>query len=323
MGIKNLIKIIDMYAPNAKKEININTLKNKIIAIDSSIILYKYITAIRNHGKDLTTSKGISTSHIYGILSKAIQLIKLKIIPVFIFDNKNSELKDKELELRSKNKKKALSLLSVSTTAEENIKYLKQSVSISTEETNEAIEILHLLGVPVIVASEEADSQCAYLSRNNLVDYVISEDMDLLTFGTKKLIRNFFKKDMYVLSLENILEDSEITMEQFIDICILLGCDYSETIKGIGIKKAWQFIKEYNSIENILKNIDKKYEVPKNFRYKDARNYFLNLKYNDVDNNTFKLKKPNIKTLKKLLIEKYEFNKDKIDEMLSIFNDLF
>lgn len=43
---------------------------------------------------------------------------------------------------------------------------------------------------------------------------------------------------------------------QFIDLCILLGCDYCGTIKGIGPKRAIDLIKQHGSIEEILENID-------------------------------------------------------------------
>ncbi len=61
MGINNLTKFIKDNADISIKKIEINTLKNKKIAIDTSIILYKYITAIRNNGKDLQTSKGCNS----------------------------------------------------------------------------------------------------------------------------------------------------------------------------------------------------------------------------------------------------------------------
>ncbi|RXN28247.1 flap endonuclease 1 [Labeo rohita] len=47
-----------------------------------------------------------------------------------------------------------------------------------------------------------------------------------------------------------------LTHQQFIDLCILLGCDYCDTIKGIGPKRAIDLIKQHDSIEEILENID-------------------------------------------------------------------
>ena len=43
---------------------------------------------------------------------------------------------------------------------------------------------------------------------------------------------------------------------QFIDLCILLGCDYCGTIKGIGPKRAIDLIRQHGCIEEILENID-------------------------------------------------------------------
>lgn len=66
-------------------------------------------------------------------------------------------------------------------------------------------------------------------------------------------------------------------MFQFIDLCILLGCDYCDSIRGIGPKRAIDLIKQHRNIETILKNIDtEKYAVPENWLYKEARQLFVN-----------------------------------------------
>lgn len=41
-------------------------------------------------------------------------------------------------------------------------------------------------------------------------------------------------------------------------MCILLGCDYCESIKGIGPKKAFDLVKTNKCIEKIIQVIDKK-----------------------------------------------------------------
>lgn len=47
------------------------------------------------------------------------------------------------------------------------------------------------------------------------------------------------------------------------DLCILLGCDYTDTIRGVGPKTALKLIREHGNIETILQKIDrKKYTVP-------------------------------------------------------------
>lgn len=64
---------------------------------------------------------------------------------------------------------------------------------------------------------------------------------------------------------------------QFVDLCILLGCDYCESIRGIGPKRAIELVSQYKCIEEILKNIDKsKYIVPEDWNYEQARGLFHN-----------------------------------------------
>ena len=56
-----------------------------------------------------------------------------------------------------------------------------------------------------------------------------------------------------------------------------MGCDYCESIQGIGPKRAVALIQQYKNIETILQNIDtKKYPVPENWQYKEARELFVN-----------------------------------------------
>jgi flap endonuclease-1 len=49
-----------------------------------------------------------------------------------------------------------------------------------------------------------------------------------------------------------VLEGLGLTREQFIDMCILCGCDYCPSIKGIGAKTALTLIQKHGSIEKVL-----------------------------------------------------------------------
>jgi len=342
MGVKNLKNLLNDNVPNSFKNTNTKSLKNKKIAIDTSIILYQSITAIRGSGSDLKGPDNKSTSHIHGILIKTLNYLKNDLIPIHIFDGKAPQLKKKILNDRSKIKKDAINKLleleerittenlsekELDAIETEKIKLLKSSVSVSYSDTREVAQIVELLGVPFIFAPEEADSQCAYLSRNDLVDYIASEDMDLLTFGSKKLLKNFMKKDMYEIDLNKILSDSNFTMDQFIDLCILLGCDYTDTIYGIGPKKAWELIKKYESIENII-TLEQKitkavYKLPDNFRYEESREYFKNARHVQVKSTDLELKVPKLNELKKLLIDKYGYDEDNVEHMIKFIRNKY
>ena len=197
MGIKNLLKFLNTY-PDLVIEKDINEFTGKKIAIDISILLYQVVISVRNSGADLVNKKGEITSHILGLFNKTIKLLNKGIIPVYVFDGKPPELKRKVLDLRKYIRKKAEEKLALAQSEEDKIKYFKRSVIITKKHLEDCRELLDFMGVPYIDAPEEADSQCAWLAKNNLVDAVLTEDMDILTFGSPYIIRNLtsFKRSL-------------------------------------------------------------------------------------------------------------------------------
>jgi flap endonuclease-1 len=99
--------------------------------------------------------------------------------------------------------------------------------------------------VPVILAPCEAEAEAAALCKNGLVYAVGTEDMDALTFATPVLVRkltfaNQTAKGAKIQQMDykKAVEGLGLTHNQFVDLCILLGCDYCDNIKGIGPKTA-------------------------------------------------------------------------------------
>jgi flap endonuclease-1 len=324
MGIKGLYKFIQKYAPSAIKELTIDDLKNKTIVFDTSILLYQFVIAIRNTGVDLTNNDGKITSHIHAIIMKTISFLKKKINPIFVFDGKPPDIKMDTLKERSKNRKNANLELenNIEMDEETRIKLLKQTVVITSKQIDECKEVLNLIGIPTIDASQEADSQCALLSKLNLVDAVASEDMDLLTFGVKKLLRNVNSNKIIEIQLSKILKETSLTYDQFIDLCIMLGCDYSPTIEGIGMHKAYYLIKKHGSLDTIVNTpnilLGKKIlNISDEFKnkYKSAQDYFKDPPVNN-EFGELKWNKPNFEGLSKLLIEKYSYSKYSVNKLL-------
>lgn len=64
----------------------------------------------------------------------------------------------------------------------------------------------------------------------------------------------------------------------------MLGCDYTGSIKGVGPKRAIELIKNHRSLEKIIENIDsKKFPVPENWNYKEARLLFQEPEVSNAD----------------------------------------
>jgi len=83
---------------------------------------------------------------------------------------------------------------------------------------------------------------------------------------------NASKAEVQQISYAKAIEGLGITHEQFVDLCILLGCDYCDTIRGIGPKTALKLIREHKNIETILDVIDReKYVVPESYEPIEAK----------------------------------------------------
>jgi len=328
MGIKNLSALINLYAPKSISKKQFIDFTKKKIAIDASLLIYSYVIAIRNSSYDLTNTNGDMTSHIHAVVSKTLLYLDNSIIPIFVFDGKPPNLKNDVLDKRRDDREIARKLLDdvSDDDTERKIKLFKKTTVITWKQMEQCKEILRALGIPVIEAPEESDSQCASLTIDNDVYGVGSEDMDILTFGAKKLLRNISsskKNEIIEYDLDKVLEELKYTNEQFIDLCILLGCDYVDHIDGIGVKKAKEIIDEFKSIENFLEKsldiINEKYIIPINYleKVKSARIYFLTSPSVSVANTQLKLNLPNEKKIKELLINKYSYSKTKVDKIIN------
>jgi flap endonuclease-1 len=47
-----------------------------------------------------------------------------------------------------------------------------------------------------------------------------------------------------------------VSREAFVDFCILCGCDYTGTIRGVGPMSAFKLLKQHGSIEALAATLD-------------------------------------------------------------------
>merc|ERR1712039_588518 len=172
----------------------------------------------------------------------------------------------------------------------------KQTVKVTKEQNEETKRLLTLMGLPIIEAPSEAEATCAALCRDGKVYAAATEDADCLTFGTKVLVRNLMaaesqKKQILEVSLERVLEQLNITMDQFIDFYILCGCDYCDTLKGVGPATAIRLLVQHGTLEKVLEVLGSE-KIPENFRYEAAREFFKECEAVDTAAVNFVFKEP-------------------------------
>jgi flap endonuclease-1 len=108
--------------------------------------------------------------------------------------------------------------------------------------------------------------------------------------------------------VHGILDNLKLTQEQFVDMCILCGCDYTTKINGMGPITAHKLISKYGSIEEVLKN-NNKFTIPDNFDYVKARDLFKNPISQDIFDNIdkdMKMKTPKLEELKEFLKKTFQ-----------------
>jgi 5'-3' exonuclease len=140
---------------------------------------------------------------------------------------------------------------------------LRSHIIVSIDKINDLITLFKLVGATYIQAKGEADFLLASLYKNGYVDGVISEDCDMLTHGVGRLVRGITDPSLRhsgrvsVYCLSQILNEAEMSMNQFIDYCILCGCDYCPKIAGVAGAVGLRLLKKHSNINNIISCIQK------------------------------------------------------------------
>jgi flap endonuclease-1 len=281
MGIKNFTKFLKKYTPKSIKITKISDYKNKVIGIDANHFLYKLIFAIRARGYDIIHDNK-KVTHLHALILKLYAFEKYNITPIFVYDGEPHYLKDEELKNRDEKRKEYINKLETKNnkTDDDKRKLYYLNTWLTQEEIDETQELIKLFGYTVINSKTEADITLAQLSKENKINYIVSDDPDILFFGGKNILKNFniSNKPILQLELKKILKESKLSFNDFIYYGILLGCDYC---KNISVSP----VKAYNMIIN--KDINKA-------NLKDAYNYFTKQKKEKIIFENYKYNKNNL-----------------------------
>ncbi|KAH0842167.1 Flap endonuclease 1 [Fonsecaea pedrosoi] len=326
MGIKQLYHVIAEEAPDAIKTGEIKNHFGRKVAIDASMSIYSFLIAVRSDGQQLMSDTGETTSHLMGMFYRTLRMVDNGIKPLYVFDGAPPKLKSGELAKRFARKNEASDQheeAKETGTAEEVEKFSRRTVRVTREHNEECRRLLKLMGIPYIVAPTEAEAQCAVLARAGKVYAAASEDMDTLTFNSPILLRHLTfseqrKEPIQEIHLDKTLEGLGMDRNQFIDLCILLGCDYLDPIPKVGPNTALKLIREHGSLEGVVDFIEndtkKRYTIPEDWPYKEARELFLHPDVRSADDPEcdFKWEAPDVEGLVQFLVHEKGFNEDRV-----------
>lgn len=225
MGIKGIKKLINNYQ-------EILDLKDVTsLVIDASLFMYKAKNAQKTYGiKFLNYFKN------------QIKLLnKNDIIAVYIFDGPSSELKEHTKQKRKES---------------------QNVVRVVSEDVEELKKYLAGENIEFIVSEEEADSKCVQVMIERDCDGILSEDTDILCYGGvlltgyKSTSNKLIKYD-----INKIIKELEISLYEYVKMCIMCGCDYTNGIRGISSIKGYKLIKNGVTDEYLETNIENYKEI--------------------------------------------------------------
>ncbi|XP_055633954.1 exonuclease 1 [Toxorhynchites rutilus septentrionalis] len=258
MGITGLIPFLE----KASKQIQLRELAGQCVAIDSYCWLHKGAFACA----DKLARGEVTDIHIQYCLKYVHLLLSHDIKPILVFDGRHLPAKAgteaKRRETRNSSKQRAAELLRMGKT-EEAKSFLRRCVDITHEMALQLIQECRKRNVDCVVAPYEADAQLAFLNKAGIAQAVITEDSDLMLFGCSKVL---FKLDLsgsgLIIEADKLFlamgcKEEKYTFDKFRYMCILSGCDYLDSLPGIGLAKARKFIlmTEETDVRKVLAKI--------------------------------------------------------------------
>ena len=317
MGIKDLYKVLASECPDVLKTVKLDDFVGFRVAVDISIFLYKDVRTTGNEkwlnlfiqflcmlkkrsikavcifdGSEAPKEKRPEQLKRRNTVQKAsdkmeeiISLVKIfkdDYLPTKRDTSKYKDvvrgflhLKPHQDDINYKDPALVIDLLTIKIG-----KYKKQIMPITSVYADIAKEVIECLGLAWYQATGEAEALCSYMAINGQVDAVLTEDTDVLAYGTPCLMSKVDarKGTVCMIRLQELLQEIDMSFLQFRDMCIMLGCDYNERVKlvpekkknpkPVGMKTAIQLIRKYKSIDKMDKILYNK-EVLKVERCRD------------------------------------------------------
>jgi len=314
-----------------RKEIKIDELKKRTIAVDAPNHLYQFLSTIRQRdGSLFTDANGNVTSHLIGLLSRTTNLLKNRLKLIYVFDGKVPELKRAETRKRAEVKKEAASKFRE---AEEKHdlqamkKYAARTSRLTPEMIEEAKKLLEALGVPYVQAPSEGEAQAAYMAKKGVCYGVASQDADCLLFEAPILIKNLSitgrRKMAGKISYQHVnpeliylnenLKNLGINQQQLIVLAMLIGTDYNNGgIKGLGPKNGLKIVKEHKTPEKIFQAV--KWEDYFEITWQEVFDLISNMP--TTDDYCIKFAAVDREKMFKLLCDQHNFSQERVEKAI-------
>lgn len=287
MGIKDLNTLLKRHAPSCFVTIPLSKFAGKRIAVDAHYWMYSRMCIARTKVLQKTNiAEGEPNPHeitrewVQAFIEFVLGWMSFGVTPVFVFDGtaipEKAKTKEKRQSDRIAARAKIDSLYEQLRTQQLEhpgviIENLRKELSNYKYISADDFEIFQLvargIGIPVLKAKADGEHLCASLCADGKVAAVLSKDTDCLVFGCPLLITGTSKSCSYekgvrvphldCVRLDKVLEGLQLTQNEFVDLCIMCGCDFNTNMSGIAAIKSYGLIKQHRSIDYLPRDLNK------------------------------------------------------------------
>lgn len=273
MGIKGLLN----YFSESWIVKTLDEYKNTTIGVDGHLWLHKLFFDI---GEEFFYGKQPKT-HVELFEKSLEKFTENKINLIFVFDGGSLPKKDliikKRQAVRVQKKNDVYKYLNQNMT-EKAQKSMRKCYSVKDEHIYDVIQVLKRKNIEYMISPYEGDAQLCYLQKIKYIDYILTDDSDLIVYGCTNILYKLEDNIVKEYNASMLCEKFEIKeFDNCIDACILSGCDYLPSIRGVGVlKTAVKLMKEFGSPEAVILELSKTHDVSSTYKddFVKARNIY-------------------------------------------------
>ena len=286
MGIKGLTAFLRKQYPQLFEVIHISEYHHKRVAIDTSLFMCQYKANYGNEGWLSAFIKLVSMlreNEVHCVFiydsgfppekeaerkerAEAREKMERRVCKLEDAIEKfqtTGEVDEVLFEFQEKKRITINSLLRDSSSSQKSIniraveyavnKMRRQLFNITPQDYETTKKLFDILDIPYFNAPMEAETMCSDLCIQGKVDAVLTEDTDVLAYGSPVFLTKFNTVDGSCMRIkyDQLLEIIGLESDSFLDFCIMCGTDYNKNINLIGPVKALKLISLYKNIETM------------------------------------------------------------------------
>ena len=234
MGIKSFSRFLEDEAPASMSIFsNLSRYNARTMAIDVSIYMYKFAYSPQSTPQSCARQ----------FLRMNERLVRAGIRSIYVFDGRPSAQKRDTIRQRAK-RREVVS------------RQDRPRGRVTTHHFSTLKQMLVSRSISFLHAQGDAEKTCAWLCQNGFADIVASDDYDALAYGAPIVVRNLNNDVRVEIDRRAILTRTGLSESDFLNFCILCGCDFTPRGFRMGMERALSIVRSDDGTTRLYDHLD-------------------------------------------------------------------